>query len=92
LVDDFTVDPERTGVTAIAIMDALAAENIESRPVWKPLHLQPVFQGCAYYPHDVHASVSDHLFEYGICVPSGSNMTEEEQGRVISIIKKCLGL
>lgn len=85
-----TIDPERTGVTAIALMDALAAENIESRPVWKPLHLQPVFQGCAYYPHYVHASVSDRLFEYGICLPSGSNMTEEEQDRVINIMKKAL--
>jgi len=87
-----TVDPERTGTTAIAIMDALAAENIECRPVWKPLHLQPVFQGCAYYPHDAHGSISDRLFEYGICLPSGSNMTDEEQGRVIAIIKRCLGL
>lgn len=83
-----TIDPKRTGVATIALMDELATENIESRPVWKPLHLQPVFQGCTYYSHDINESVSDYLFRDGICLPSGSNMTQEEQERVITIIKR----
>jgi pyridoxal phosphate-dependent aminotransferase EpsN len=86
-----TIDPERTGVTVIDIMDALALEKIESRPVWKPLHLQPVFKDCTYYSHDDNRSVSEHLYNSGICLPSGSSMAEFEQTRVINLIMKCFG-
>ncbi len=86
-----TIDPKQCGVTAIDIIDALAEQNIEARPVWKPLHLQPLFNGCAYYPHAGNDSISDSLFAAGICLPSGSNMTEEDQCRVITGICKCLG-
>lgn len=82
-----TVDPSQCGVTCIEIMDALERENIESRPVWKPMHLQPVFAHCRYYPHHEGNSISDGLFEKGICLPSGTAMTEEEQDRVIRIIE-----
>jgi pyridoxal phosphate-dependent aminotransferase EpsN len=85
-----TVDPERTGTTAVEIMDVFEGENIEVRPVWKPLHLQPVFKDCPYFLHHVDFSTSDRLFEHGICLPSGSNMTVEEQNRVIDIMKRCL--
>jgi pyridoxal phosphate-dependent aminotransferase EpsN len=67
------------------IINALAAENIEARPVWKPLHLQPLFAGLRYYPHEEGWSVSDDLFANGICLPSGSSMTVEEQNRVIDV-------
>jgi pyridoxal phosphate-dependent aminotransferase EpsN len=67
------------------IINALAAENIEARPVWKPLHLQPLFAGVRYYPHEEGWSVSDDLFANGICLPSGSSMTVEEQNRVIDV-------
>lgn len=85
-----TVNSERVGVSPTEIMIALEKENIESRPVWKPLHLQPVFHDCGYYPHSLNESISDYLFENGICLPSGSNMTEHEQDRVICIIKNTL--
>ena len=85
-----TVSPERCGVTAAQLIDALSAQNIEARPVWKPLHLQPLFKGCDYYPHDLNNSISDSLFERGLCLPSGSSLTEAEQARVIDYIKKRL--
>lgn len=85
-----TVDPDRCGVTAVQIMDALADLNIEARPVWKPLHLQPLFKDSAYYPYELNKSVSDELFIKGICLPSGSNMTEDDQLRVIEGIKSCI--
>ncbi len=82
-----TVDPQLTGTTSGDIIRALAEANIESRPVWKPMHLQPLFQGCAYYPHREGHSVSDALFEQGICLPSGSSLTEAEQAKVTEIVK-----
>ncbi len=81
------VDPRQTGgINREALRLALAAENIESRPLWKPMHLQPVFNGAPYYGN----GVSDRLFDEGLCLPSGSNMTEEAQQRVIAKIKKVL--
>jgi pyridoxal phosphate-dependent aminotransferase EpsN len=85
-----TVDAEQTGVSAVQIVDALAEENIEARPVWKPLHLQPLFAGAKYYPHAEYNSVSDDLFTNGLCLPSGSSLTEEEQGRVIASVERAL--
>lgn len=85
-----TVSPERCGVTAAQLIDALSVQNIEARPVWKPLHLQPLFKGCSYYPHDLNNSISDSVFEKGLCLPSGSSLTEVEQARVIDCIRKRL--
>ncbi len=85
-----TLNPARCTVTPNQILDALEDENIEARPVWKPLHLQPLFQGNPYYPHTPSESVSDRLFEQGVCLPSGSNLTEAEQERVIRGVGKCL--
>lgn len=82
-----TFDPQVAKTTAGDIIRALAEANIESRPVWKPMHLQPLFQDCAYYPHQEGHSVSDRLFEQGICLPSGSSLTETEQAKVIEIVK-----
>lgn len=72
-------------MTPFIVINALATENIEARPVWKPLHLQPVFDGVTYYPHEEGWSVSDELFANGICLPSGSSMTIDEQNRVIDV-------
>ncbi|MBQ8027413.1 MAG: aminotransferase class V-fold PLP-dependent enzyme [Clostridia bacterium] len=66
------------------IMDALEAENIESRPIWKPMHLQPFFEK---YDYIDNGGVSEKLFNSGVCLPSDTNMTEEQQERVIAIIK-----
>lgn len=61
---------------------ALDAENIESRPLWKPMHLQPVFEKAPYYG----GTISEDLFKNGICLPSGSNLTEEERQRIAAVI------
>jgi len=82
-----TIDSEVTGVSRGEIIEKLAGENIEARPVWKPMHLQPLFEEAKYYPHEEGNSVSDRLFEYGICLPSGSNMTQGQHERVIQILK-----
>ena len=62
---------------------ALADDNIESRPLWKPMHLQPLYE---HYPAYTNG-VSEKLFEYGLCLPSGSSMTEKDRERVVSVIK-----
>lgn len=80
------LDPEKVRVTPAELMAALEADNIEARPVWKPLHLQPLFEECAFYAHGAGDVVSERLFETGVCLPSGSNMTLEEQARVIECI------
>ncbi|MBI5599161.1 MAG: DegT/DnrJ/EryC1/StrS family aminotransferase [Deltaproteobacteria bacterium] len=85
-----TVDPDLCGVTADQIIDALDRRNIEARPVWKPLHLQPLFKGCHYYPHTMEKSISELVFERGLCLPSGSNLSEDGQRRVIECVKGCL--
>lgn len=79
-----TIDEDLTGFTVETLLKALAEKNIEARPVWKPLHLQPLFKGVKYYKHD--EDVSLELFQNGICLPSGSNMTEDDQERVIETI------
>lgn len=84
------IDQEKTGVSRDKLLQALAEENIEARPVWKPLHLQPLFQENSYYAHRPFVSVSERLFSNGICLPSGSNMTIEEQMFVIKCIKRVL--
>lgn len=66
------------------IIELLSVENIESRPLWKPMHQQPVFKDYPCYLN----GVSDNLFERGICLPSGSNLSENDLLRVISLIKK----
>lgn len=83
-----TIDPAVANVCSTEILTALATENVEGRPVWKPLHLQPLLQWCSYYPHEHDCSVADRLFAQGICLPSGSAMTEESQARVIGIIEQ----
>jgi len=84
-----TVDPEHTGVTRTQIIQALEAENIEARPVWKPMHLQPLYEEYDYYTADGR-SVSEALFTDGLCLPSGSNLSESDQERVIRVIQSQL--
>ena len=74
-----TVDPGSFGADREQIRLALEAEDIESRPVWKPMHLQPVFADSPIYGGDVSA----RLFERGLCLPSGSAMTDDDQDRVV---------
>lgn len=69
----------------VSLMEALEENNIESRPIWKPMHLQPFYQECDYFMHD--SDISKQIFETGICLPSDTKMTKEQQMRVIEIIK-----
>lgn len=85
-----TLNPADTTLSAAQLIDALGKENIEARPVWKPMHLQPLFEQCQYYPHQPDESVSDRLFAQGVCLPSGSSLTTEQQERVIGVITNCL--
>lgn len=78
-----TIDPQELGASREDIRLALEEVNIESRPVWKPMHLQPVFAGCEV----VGGEVSEDLFERGLCLPSGSNLTESDLERVVAVIK-----
>lgn len=83
-----SIDVNKAGASIKDFITALESENIEARHVWKPLHMQPLFRGCKYYPNSKDESVSEKLFQTGICLPSGSGMTFEEQMRVINCIKK----
>ena len=77
------VDPEKTGgIKSEDIRLALEKDNIESRPLWKPMHLQPVFEDCPYYG----TGISERLFNQGLCLPSGSNMNERELERIKNIL------
>ena len=81
-----TIDPQRAGFDRDELSRVLAESRIEARPVWKPMHRQPLFASNGYTPHSIDESVSDELFANGLCLPSGSNMTDAEQDRVIDAI------
>ncbi len=85
-----TINQEVSGISVNDLLQTLAIENIEARPVWKPLHLQPLFEGVKFYPHLEGVDVSKQLFEMGICLPSGTNMSENDQTRVIECLKSSL--
>ena len=85
-----TLDPETIKKSPFELVDYLEEQNIESRPVWKPMHLQPLFQGKKYYTHEENRSISDILFKTGICLPSGTAMTERHLKRVIDAIREFL--
>lgn len=81
---------EESKVTPDMIMDALAADNIESRPVWKPMHLQPVFAAYDFIAHNEDgSSVGENIFNRGLCLPSDIKNTEEDMERIIAIVRKC---
>ena len=80
-----TLDPAVAGTDRERLRIALEEANIESRPLWKPMHLQPVFRSAEY----LGRGISDRLFERGLCLPSGSGMTDAERLRVIEVVKKC---
>lgn len=83
------VDPLKTnGVTREDVRLALEKENIEARPLWKPMHMQPIFDNAPY----VGESVAENLFEQGLCLPSGSNLTDEDFVRIFAALKKVFSL
>ena len=80
------INPEETGITREDIRLSLETDNIESRPLWKPMHLQPVFKDCKYYG----GTISEELFTNGLCLPSGSNLTNDDRERIYKVLKKLL--
>lgn len=80
----FTVDRDALGVDRDAVIAALASEDIEARPVWKPMHLQPLFAGVEC----VGGAVAERCFSDGVCLPSSTNMSEGDQARVIEVVRR----
>ena len=90
------ISPEEFGADRDDVRLALEEENIEARPVWKPMHMQPVFQVAGlkaregkYRARVVGGEVSEDLFNRGLCLPSGTAMTEDDLERVVSVVLKC---
>lgn len=80
------IDPAPNGVSREQVRLALAEKGIESRPLWKPMHLQPLFAGSRY----IGCGFDEALFENGLCLPSGSDLRQEEQDEVIGEVRLCL--
>lgn len=83
-LSSITIDKKVTTRTNQELMAAFAEENIETRPLWKPMHLQPVFNDCQYFGE----TVSEELFTAGLCLPSGSNITNDDKNRIYEVISK----
>lgn len=81
-----TIDSKETGYDREELRQRLEAENIESRPLWKPMHLQPVFADCPFYSMVEGKAISEQLFDRGLCLPSGSALTSADLDRVIATI------
>lgn len=86
-LSSITIDPKTVGKTREELRTAFLDDNIESRPLWKPMHMQPVFVDAPYYG----GNVAERLFENGLCLPSGSNLTDEDRERISMVIKSLLG-
>ena len=80
------IDEAKTGFSREELRLSLEKENIESRPLWKPMHLQPVFKDGGYYG----SGVAEGLFKNGLCLPSGSNLTKEDLDRIENSINNFL--
>ena len=79
-----TVKPEEAGFTREDLRLTLEGDNIESRPLWKPMHLQPVFKEAPFYGD----GTSDRLFEIGLCLPSGPTLTDQDIERVAKVVRQ----
>jgi dTDP-4-amino-4,6-dideoxygalactose transaminase len=82
------IDPEKTGISHTELMEELEKHNIESRHLWNPMHLQPVFAKSPAYVN----GTAERLFKQGLCLPSGSNMTDEDRARVLEVLKRVFKL
>ena len=85
-----TIEPG-SKVSPFDVMDALAAENIETRPIWKPMHLQPVYAENDFIQVEEGVSVAEDIFNRGLCLPSDIKNTDEDMDRIIGIIRKTFG-
>lgn len=82
------IDPEVTGKDREGLRLAFLEDNIESRPLWKPMHLQPVFEAAPYYG----GNISEKLFDNGLCLPSGSNLSDDDRERITKIVHAYFGV
>lgn len=80
------MDPEKCSITRQHIENLFANADIECRPLWQPMHKQPVFAGCLSFEN----GTSEYLFRNGLCLPSGSNLTPEDRERISAILKQCM--
>lgn len=87
----FVLEGSHARLRRDVILRSLERHSIEARPVWKPMHLQPLFDGAPFFAHDSR-DVAAGLFEAGICLPSGSNLTTEQQTRVIDELRRAFAL
>jgi pyridoxal phosphate-dependent aminotransferase EpsN len=83
-----TIDPRQLGVDRETLRQSLDAAGIEARPVWKPMHLQPLYAACSV----IGGAVADELFARGLCLPSGSNLSEADLERVVTVIRRTAGV
>lgn len=81
------IDEKKAGKNREDLRLAFSEENIESRPLWKPMHLQPVFADAPYYGTDV----AEKLFDNGLCLPSGSNLSDDDRKRIAQVVRKMFG-
>ena len=81
-----TIDAKKVGIARTDIIEALENENIESRPVWKPMHMQPVFNEYPFYG----TGIAEEMFKNGLCLPSGSNLSDKDRDRIEKAILNCL--
>ncbi|HMX03142.1 MAG TPA: DegT/DnrJ/EryC1/StrS family aminotransferase, partial [Chitinophagales bacterium] len=77
---------DQTGTDREQIRLLLGASGIESRPIWKPMHLQPVFNDATTY----NQGVAENIFQYGLCLPSGSSLTTAQQQEIIDLIRSAV--
>ncbi|MCI5115266.1 MAG: pyridoxal phosphate-dependent aminotransferase, partial [Candidatus Electrothrix sp. AX1] len=80
-----TIDPDKANTTRDAIIQELENNNIESRPTWKPMHLQPLYADCA----TVGGQVAEKIFQTGLCLPSGTSMNDKDLKRIVRVIRSC---
>ncbi|ASQ46438.1 aminotransferase class I/II-fold pyridoxal phosphate-dependent enzyme [Legionella clemsonensis] len=80
------IDAQQSSVDPVTVIKNLSQYRIEARRTWKPMHRQPLFAGTKYYPHTESLSVSDYLFNQGLCLPSGSNLSTIDIDRVIQCL------
>ncbi|NLF99402.1 MAG: hypothetical protein GX565_04545, partial [Lentisphaerae bacterium] len=82
LCDHWVVAKSGPGERVMRVIEALERANIESRPVWKPMHLQPVFEGARV----IGGAVSEHLFANGLCLPSGTGLERDDVARICDVV------
>ncbi len=78
------INPEKAGTNRETLRLAFEQENIETRPLWKPMHMQPIFHHCLSYTD----GTAEHLFENGLCLPSSSNLTDESKARILKVLNQ----